>query len=721
MSKNIEAVEAYISGRLEEVAVEQDIQVADAWPRVAAQMLGYDVDAIDFFPSRDVGIDFCYRSNRTFEVFQCKMHDVQDAGHLNLKTPFGPDGFTDLQRAAEFLLGTIMPPNVNSRLLSFHEQLREELSLVADVEVDEEVASAISLKFQLITLGDSLTPTARTGHQSLKRRVQELAASRPALAVTTSHLGITDLAEFFESPDTTLRRVDTIRLRIGYDTLKFKKPEQAEIRSGTFVTFYAKATDLVAAARREGPALFDANVRYELASSNINEEIRRTASHPKTMKLFHLYNNGVTIRATGWAYRDNERAVEVRAPAVINGCQTVRTLARVKKELEEGAENSEYALKAFDDTCLVLVRLIQNDVVDSEEIVRAANTQNAMEPRNLLSNRTEQRSLEKEFAEFGWFYERKDGAADALREAGRTSLAVPLSKFQARLERRGPKTLRSCDNREVARRWLSFIGYSDEGKNKRNQHFPHDGKGLYERIFLSAPRVHRDSARLGSSSQVDAEFAPGRPPATWLLYSHHLFELIRHLLPVATKLRARVRREIATAGKEPTLAEINQRLLTNDSTRLAFALSMLDHVVLQLAGFAFARALEQHWLAPAPGRRLLSLGAIGQYQQYAEFPEGLARESLLNLTANQVKEDPALIAIRLAVQAVDSTLCRPEYQSSFLSSERKSRYLQADQLLRAYAEMLNQYETFFATPGNFLNWWSGGSPIKTIRDYCRNE
>lgn len=353
MSKNIEAVEAYISGRLEEVAVEQDIQVADAWPRVAAQMLGYDVDALDFFPSRDVGIDFCYRSNRTFEVFQCKMHNVQDAGHLNLKTPFGPDGFTDLQRAAEFLLGTVMPSNVNARLLSFREQLREELTLVADVEADEELTSAISLKFQLITLGDSLTPVARTAHQSLKKRVQELTVSKPALAVITSHLGITDLAEFFESPGTTPQRVEAIRLRLGYDTLKFKKPEEAEIRSGTFVTFYAKATDLVAAARREGPALFDANVRYELASSNINEEIRRTASHPKTMKLFHLYNNGVTITATGWGYRDNQRTVEVREPAVINGCQTVRTLANVKKQLEEDAENSGYLLKAFDDTCLV--------------------------------------------------------------------------------------------------------------------------------------------------------------------------------------------------------------------------------------------------------------------------------------------------------------------------------------------------------------------------------
>ena len=105
------------------------------------------------------------------------------------------------------------------------------------------------------------------------------------------------------------------------------------------------ADDLVAAAVKEGPALFDANVRYELASSNINEEIRRTASHPKTMKLFHLYNNGVTIAANGWSWKDNQRVIEARSPSIINGCQTVRSLAKVKKELEE---NKEIRLRSND-------------------------------------------------------------------------------------------------------------------------------------------------------------------------------------------------------------------------------------------------------------------------------------------------------------------------------------------------------------------------------------
>jgi hypothetical protein len=719
VSQNTLAVAAYISMRLEDIATELDISIPSAWCRVAAQMLGYDLDDLDFLTNRDVGIDFYARSIRIFEVFQCKMHDPLESGALDLAKSFGPEGFDDLLRAAEFLLGSLMPANIDPRLLAFREQLREELSLVPDDVSPDDIRPSVSLALRLITLGDKLSPATRAACSQLRKRVKELACAFPALEVTVIHSGISDLAEFFESPDAQPRHTESIRLSLSCEALKFKEPHDASLRTDSFVTFFTPAADLVSAARKEGPALFDANVRYELANSHINEEIKRTASHPRTMKVFHLYNNGVTIAGRGWAYRDGHRIVEVREPAVINGCQTIRTLARVKKELEEDREGNPHAIEAFDQTCLVQVRLLNRDKVDIEEVVRAANTQNAMEPRNLLSNRSEQRVLEREVAELGWFYERKDGSVDALREAKKTSLGVPLMRFLVRREGKGRKTLRSCDNREIARRWLSFFGYSDEGKNKRNQHFPPDGKGLYERVFLQTPGLHRDVARSKGGLGGDSPMEPGRPPSVWLLYSYHLFELIRYLLPQAPKLRGAVRRELTSKGVEPTLAAVNKRILGDEATRLAFALSMLDHVVLQLAGLAIARALGEDWLAPAPGKRLLTSGLIGHFHTAAQFPETPAPEAVLDLSASDVKADPALIAIRLAVQAIESTLKQPEFESSFLASERKSRYLQADQLLRAYAEKVDQYDRYFARDGNFGPWWDGGSPISAIAALAR--
>ena len=53
------------------------------------------------------------------------------------------------------------------------------------------------------------------------------------------------------------------------------------------------------------------------------------------------------------------------------------------------------------------VKTHDSSVSDISRMVRATNTQNPMQPRNLLSNNSEQVLFEKLFAELGWFYERK--------------------------------------------------------------------------------------------------------------------------------------------------------------------------------------------------------------------------------------------------------------------------------------------------------------------------
>src|SRR5262249_53367405 len=149
------------------------------------------------------------------------------------------------------------------------EQLRGELSLVPTFSVDDEPHSIVSLTFHLITLGDRLTPATESAIQILKNRLNDLERKHPGLSLSFEHIGISELSNFFENPDSTLKRPGYIKLRLAYDKLKFKTPQEAEIGSQNFVTFYTPASDLVTAARMEGVSLFDANVRYELSSSNI--------------------------------------------------------------------------------------------------------------------------------------------------------------------------------------------------------------------------------------------------------------------------------------------------------------------------------------------------------------------------------------------------------------------------------------------------------------------
>jgi len=59
-------------------------------------------------------------------------------------------------------------------------------------------------------------------------------------------------------------------------------------------------------------------------------------------------------------------------------------------------------------------------------------------------------------------------------------------------------------------------------------------------------------------------------------------------------------------------------------------------------------------------------------------------EGVLSLDRDCIGDDPALIA--MAVEAIDATLKKPEYRTSFLSAERKGRYVESDQLKGLYGD-----------------------------------
>ena|GEM_PF-6926384 len=193
MSTDTNALAAYISRRLDEVSTEEDIPISMAWARISAEMLGYNPDTVEFFPNRDCGIDYYTRSDRTFEVFQCKMHEPDDAGNLELKAAFGPEGYEDINRAALFLLRQISPTNVDPRLLGFREQLKEEISLVSSTEDEGTPKAAVSLVFRLVTLGDNLSPAAKDRTKALRSEFKQLEQEYPGIKLSLEHTGITDL------------------------------------------------------------------------------------------------------------------------------------------------------------------------------------------------------------------------------------------------------------------------------------------------------------------------------------------------------------------------------------------------------------------------------------------------------------------------------------------------------------------------------------------------
>jgi hypothetical protein len=710
MSPKLSALCAQIAKKIEERSAEENLPVCHAWARVAAELLGYKEEDVEFFDNNDGGCDFYWAGDNVYQVFQCKMHELAESGDVDIDGSFGPEGIDDLARACEFLLeGGATSPNIDPRVPRLKASIASDLSLMPEDAAGAGRERAVSVVFNLVILGNRLTPTAVAAATNFRKRLQRLNKGCSGLHAHLELIDLEQLGTEYYSPDSLARAsVEPIPLSVAIKQLKLKEPSEAEIRTNDFVTFYCAAVDLVQAAQKSGAALFDANVRYELKKSQVNEEIKRSASHPRTARIFHLYNNGVTIAAEGWSYKKNGCVVEIREPSVINGCQTVRSLMSARKELEDAKEEDAYALEAFDQTCSVLVRLIRKGGVSIEEVVRAANTQNAMEPRNLLGNRSEQRQIERDIQTWGWFYERKDGALDALKEMKRSSLGTPINQFKPKGGR-----VRACDNRDVARAWLSFIGRSDDGKNRSNRHFlDKSDEGLYRDIFLRTPKQHHDVAML-DGLEADGGLE-GRPPAAWMLLGQHLLEIVKRTLPQASKLRAEARRKLTEKGIQPTIKAVNEAMLNDDRVRLQFALSMLDHVVLGLTGFVYARALREQFLAAGPVKRALNIGIVGEYHSTGRVPDSLTQGGVLELSSDELQADPALLAIRLAVRGVEATLAKPEYSDSFKSSERKSRYLQSEALLKQYCRSVDGYNKYFDSPGHFEEWWQGGSVYKAI-------
>jgi hypothetical protein len=273
------------------------------------------------------------------------------------------------------------------------------------------------------------------------------------------------------------------------------------------------------------------------------------------------------------------------------------------------------------------------------------------------------------------------------------------------------------DNRDIARSWLSYIGFSDEGQNKRKQHFEEGTGGLYRSIFLAAPKQHADFLRQSNGSHLISKVvhSENEPPALLMLYSHHMWVLIRHLIPSANRMRSNIRKEIREEDKEPTVSLVNQRLLGDDTLRLKYALSMLDHVVLELSGYIMSKALGEHWLSPVYSQSALRAGVVAAYHEYKAFPESLHADTILELKQELISSDPALIAIRLAIQGIQATLTKPEIKDSFISNERKSRYLQSADVISNFVSMIDQYDNHLSKKVHFETWWSGGSPYAAVR------
>ena len=100
---------------------------------------------------------------------------------------------------------------------------------------------------------------------------------------------------------------------------------------GPYLCFVNGAA-LAAEYREWGAGLLDANLRYSLGKTDVNRRIEDELSRAASVKWFHEKNNGVVLTCNQCNARED--SIVLHDPQIVNGGQTIHSIAKVIEDLE---------------------------------------------------------------------------------------------------------------------------------------------------------------------------------------------------------------------------------------------------------------------------------------------------------------------------------------------------------------------------------------------------
>jgi len=183
---------------------------------------------------------------------------------------------------------------------------------------------------------------------------------------------------------------------------------------------FVTLNSLVELYRQRGDVLFDKNVRLSLMH---NKEARERLVTPMDSTLeeitqgkldpaiFPFYHIGVTISAAS-AGTDENNALALEGPSIINGCQTIAIANEYLKKLERQKNNT--ALELFKQIKVIAKVVVGTTSDELKEITNSNNRQNPIENWQLFSNEPIHVEIEATLKDIGVFYERQKGKFDSV-------------------------------------------------------------------------------------------------------------------------------------------------------------------------------------------------------------------------------------------------------------------------------------------------------------------
>jgi hypothetical protein len=158
--------------------------------------------------------------------------------------------------------------------------------------------------------------------------------------------------------------------------------------------------------------LFESNVRDFQGDTEVNAEIVKTLKNEKTVEFWWM-NNGVTILASRATL--NGDTVTIENPQIVNGLQTSTQIARYF-ETAEG-----------EDLRNVMVKIVSSEIEETrDKIIKATNSQNAIQPATLRATDKVQRDIEETLKSFGLYYDRRKNYYKNEGKPAEKIISIPL-------------------------------------------------------------------------------------------------------------------------------------------------------------------------------------------------------------------------------------------------------------------------------------------------------
>lgn len=693
----------FIDATLEELNANEISTIEQAFNRVVAKWMGYEIDEGMFVDGAgDRGVDFWFASTSAFDIFQVKSHKLNDKGQLSEEL-FGHSGVSDLDRIKRFLINGDGIKINNKKLKDFRQRWEHVLN---SRRLSDHELKPIIVNLNLVVIGNGLTDAALDEFNSFSDSIKD-------------PLVIDDVAVQFYVNLLTIRDIITEKWRqdnrewVNIEGLKKNwielHPEQGEWLKGVnSAVFYCPAIDLVNGYKEFGYQIFEPNVRCNIVRSKVNLSIQESIKHQSSRKEFKFLNNGVTITCTSFSKpSQNRSSFKVMDPGIVNGLQTVVSIT----EAYDGLSKDDK--KDFAQKCYILVRLLRENVVrDISKVVQATNTQNEMQARNLLSNTPEQIYYEKLFAEIGWFYERKQGAWSAFESnpsRWRTLNNKRKSNFTVIPTDKRTK-VRKVDNEEIAQTWISFIGFSDIAVQEKSKLF--DNRNYYELCFLQ--RTYKHGADIDNKISNAKDFSESLAPSENLLFASYLTrQFARNVIHSQKDLKVLTCKRLNLDTSKLSNEQVNTELFKDNDYLLGLALSGMSFLFVEFLGFMIYRALgdDIHNYGP----RLLN------NKTFKYLKETFDTKSLKALVDEERFESDDILCVSWFIfKYVVDELMSGGWKDTYLSAQNKSRFLSHKDTRQRIIRAVENLHKYTVRNGLARTWAIGIKPNQGIYGYIKD-